>query len=62
MKYTVEMSYGIGFTVTDIEANSQDEAIEKAKEIVEEEITVVDGRNVDSSDLEFEDVNFVIGE
>lgn len=59
MKYDIEMVYGIGFTASNIEANSRKEAIKQAKEIIENEITILDVKNVDVSNLEFEEVTFV---
>lgn len=40
-KWSVELSYGIGFTVSDIEAETREEAIEKAKHLVEDGTTIL---------------------
>lgn len=59
MKYSVEMSYGLGVTVENIEANSREEAVEKAKKMVDEEVSIIDGMNIDIGDLEFDQVTYV---
>lgn len=57
MKWDVELFYGIGFTVTDIEANTREEAITKAKAIVEE-TTIMEGPQVSAGDLEFDQCTY----
>lgn len=57
MKWDVELSYGIGFTVTDIEAGTREEAITKAKAVVEE-ITIVEGPQVSTGSLEFDQCTY----
>lgn len=56
--YDIEMSYGFGVSVA-VEANSKDEAIAKAKELVSEYVSINDGFTVDCGDAEFEQVNFI---
>lgn len=58
-KWSVEMSYGVGFTVTGIEAETKNQAIETAKEIIEDDVSIVCGSHIDCSDLEFEQTTFV---
>lgn len=58
-KYTIEMYYGTNITVTVDEAKSTDEAVEKAKKVVKEQVHILDSRNVDVEDLMFEEVTFV---
>jgi hypothetical protein len=59
-KYVVEMSYILGVTLN-VKAENKEYAIEKAKEIVRNDITVIDtGCDIeDVGDIEFEQVNFV---
>lgn len=57
MKWDVELAYGIGFTVTDIEANTREEAITKAKAIVGE-TTIMEGPQVIAGDLEFDQCTY----
>lgn len=54
-KFTVEMCYGIGVSIEGIEAETQEEAIEKAKQLMEED----PGEYADLRELEFDSVNFV---
>lgn len=54
-KWTVEMCYAVGVTVDDIEAETQEEAVNKAKELMEE----CPEEFVDVDELQFESVNFV---
>ena len=59
-KWSVELSYGIGFTVSNILAETQEEAIEKAKRLVEDGTTILPFDNsVDESGLEFNMVSYV---
>ncbi len=59
-KWSVELSYGIGFTVSNIQAETQEEAIEKAKHLVENGTTILSFDNsVDESGLEFDTVSYV---
>lgn len=63
MKYDVELSYGIGFTVSGIEADNQSEAIEKAKQIAEQTMltTPVTGNDVeiDAGCLEYDQCSYI---
>jgi hypothetical protein len=61
MKYDIDLAYGIGFTVSGIDANSHEEAIKKARNIIAKDITILNGRDVDAGDLEFEGVNYISG-
>ena len=58
--YDVEMCYGFGITLN-IQAENKKEAIEKAKEIVSNDITILDmGGDIENvGDIEFEQVNFI---
>lgn len=58
--YDIEMCYGFGITLN-IQAENKKEAIEKAKEIVSNDITVLDmGGDIENvGDIEFEQVNFI---
>lgn len=59
-KWSVELSYGIGFTVSGIKAETKEEAIEKAKHLVEDGTTILPFDNsVDESGLEFDMVSYV---
>ena len=61
-KWSIEMAYGIGFTVTGIEADTKEKAIEVAKTYVEDEVSIISTAcdvYVDAGDLEFKDVTFV---
>lgn len=59
-KWSVELSYGIGFTVSDIRAETREEAIEKAKHLVENGTTILPFDNsVDESGLKFDSVSYV---
>lgn len=58
MKYDVELSYGIGFTITGVEAESQDEAIKKAKALVEQ-TDISTGPQVDAGCLEYDQCSFI---
>lgn len=59
-KWSVELSYRIGFTVSDVEAETQEEAIEKAKHIVEDGTTILPFDNsVDERGLEFDMISYV---
>ena len=55
-KWDVELSYGIGFTVQGVDAGTREEAIKKAKRLVEDYTDITTGRQVDASCLEFESV------
>lgn len=58
-KWSVELSYGIGFTVSDIEAETREEAIEKAKHLVEDGTTILPFDNsVNENGLEFDMVSY----
>lgn len=60
-KWDVEMSYIAGFSISGIEADSREEAIEEAKRVINEEVTISDisMNTVECGGLEFEQVNFV---
>ena len=60
MKYCVEMSYGLGISVDNIEAESELKAIEIAKQMVEEEVSIIDGKNIDAQCMEFEELHEMI--
>ncbi len=49
-KWTIEMCYGLNICVEGVEANSLEEAIKKAREMVEDD----KGEYVDLSELEYE--------
>lgn len=59
MKFDIEMCYGLGVTVSSIEANSEEEAIGKAKKMVSSTVNIMDGLNVEAGCLEFEQVTYV---
>lgn len=58
MKWDVELSYGIGFTVTGVEAQSEENAIRKAKALVED-TDINTGIQVDAGCLEFDQYTYV---
>lgn len=61
-KWDIEMTYGIGFSVCGVVAETQDEAIQKARHLVEQGTTVLPFDNsVDERDLEFEQVTYIQG-
>jgi hypothetical protein len=58
-KYTLEMNYGLNITLN-VEADSQEEAIEKAKEVIGNGVDITeDYRIKDVSELFFQDVNYI---
>lgn len=59
-KWDIEMSYGIGFSVSEIIAETKNEAIQKARHLVEGGTTILpfDG-SVDGRGLEFEQVTYI---
>ncbi len=57
-KWTVEMCYGVGVSIEGVEAETQEEAIEEAKRLMEEDPEEF----VDMRELEFESLNFVCEE
>ena len=59
-KWDIELSYGIGFTVTGVPAATKEEAIHKARNLIENGTTILpfDG-SVDDRGLEFEQVTYV---
>lgn len=59
-RYDIEMSYGVGVSLH-VEADNEKEAIEKAREMVEEEVSINSGFGTieDVSDLEFNQVNYI---
>lgn len=58
MKYDVELSYAIGFTVTGVEAESREDAIRKAKALAEE-TNITTGIQVDAGCLEFDQCSYI---
>jgi hypothetical protein len=57
--YSIEMNYGINVTLS-IMAETQEEALEKAKKIVSEDVAINEGYLVDDvSELFFEDVTYI---
>lgn len=58
-KYNVELVYGIGFTINDIVAETKEQAIEKAKQIVENETTVMGPHGVNEGNLEYDQCSFI---
>lgn len=58
-KYTLEMNYGLNITLN-VEADTQEEAIEKAKEVIGNGVDITeDYRIEDVSELFFQDVNYI---
>ena len=59
-RYDIEMSYGVGVSLH-IEADNENEAIEKAKKMVDEEVRIDSGFGTieDVGNLEFEQVNYI---
>ena len=63
-EFIIEMNYGLNVNVS-VEADTQEEAVEKAKLLVENYVTVMDSRcvnrreSVHPSELFFEDVTFI---
>lgn len=57
MKWDVELSYGIGFTVTGVEAQSKEDAVRKAKALVED-TDINTGIQVDAGCLEFDQCTY----
>lgn len=57
-KWTVEMCYGVGVSIEGIEADTQEEAIEKAKALVEDD----PGNYIDLAEAEFESLNYITEE
>ena len=57
-KWTVELSFGIGFTVSNVEAPTQQEAAKKAKDLVLEDTMFMTDPQVEKSDLEFEQYTY----
>lgn len=56
--WNIELAYGIGFTVIGIEADTKEEAIAKAREMVEEHTTILTRAHVDEGDLEYNACTF----
>lgn len=57
-KWGIEMAYGVGFTV-EVDADSREHAIAKAKSLIENGTTILPFDNsVDAGDLEFEEVTY----
>ena len=57
-KWTVEMCYAVGVSIEGVEAETQEEAIERAKEFMEEDPLEF----VDVDELKFKSLNFVCEE
>lgn len=53
-KWDVELSYGIGFTVSGIYAETKEQAVKKAKRRVEKDVSVLTSGSIDEGGLEFE--------
>lgn len=58
-KWDVELCCGIGFTVTGVDGNTREEAIENAKKLVLDNTTLLTDSKVDPGDLEFEQCTFI---
>ncbi len=58
-KYDVELCCGIGFTVTGVEADTQEEAITKAKDMVLNDTNIMTGPQVDAGDLEYDQCTYI---
>lgn len=58
MKYTIEMSYSVGITVSDIVADSEEEAVKMAKRRVVNQVAVIGVDDVDCGPLKFKDMTF----
>ena len=54
-EYTVEMCYSVGVSIECIEANSEEEAIQKARKMMEEN----PGAHVNLNELSFDGLNYV---
>jgi hypothetical protein len=57
-KWDVEMSYKLGVSVV-AEGDTKEEAVDKAKALVEQYVSINDGFTVDCGCMEFEQVNFI---
>lgn len=57
-KWNVDLVYGIPFTVNGIEADSRNEAIEKAKKAVEDNTEIMTGHMVDAGCLEYDQCSY----
>lgn len=57
-KWDVELSYGIGFTVSGIQAETKEQAIKKAKRQVEKDVSVLTFGSIDEGGLEFNAVTY----
>jgi hypothetical protein len=55
--YDVEMCYGFNASLS-VEANSREEAIEKAKQVVKNQVTIDEGL-INCTDLEFEQITYI---
>lgn len=58
MSWCVEMCYGVGFTIYNIEADTRHDAIEKAKEKVKKETSILE-HGYNNSGLIFEEVTYI---
>lgn len=58
-KWNVELCYGIGFTVTDVEADTQDRAIGMAKSLVLKDTIVMTDSQVEAGNLEYDQCAYV---
>ena len=57
-KWDVELSYGIGVTVSGIQAETKEQAIKKAKRQVEKDVSVLTFGSIDEGGLEFNAVTY----
>ncbi len=58
-KWNIELSYNMGFTVSGIEAETQEEAIDKAKYLVESIEIISCESAVEERGFEFDTVSYV---
>lgn len=59
-KWNIDMAYGLSISVSGIEAETRDEAIEKAKELVEKEVDINTlDEHVDAGSLEYDQCTFI---
>lgn len=57
-KWDVELSCGIGFTVTGVEADTKENAIKKAKHLVDSSVSIMAGPGIEEGSLTFEQCSF----
>lgn len=59
-KYDIEMIYSIGFSLGGIEAESEKDAVRKARKLLEKETVVITNDvSVDNRGLEFNQVTYI---